>query len=427
MSKKIFLHFFDSHFLIEKGVIEKGVKAYYNVALQEATLATRIAYLISDTVFIPLASYIETDFCKSCLNPLMELTKYGEIEFVGQASNMIEYKETKIEQYKFNPDIQKKYIDLNVSDIVIQPKKSSTTKHILSLWDQVSKIGNIDAVCSQMTEKESEKFEKNWELLPKSIADKPVIFDNVYPLLLGTKKTRNLRIKNYIYNTINTFYFDSYISELNAAIFSDMHCLYFDMSNSPNIKTISYRDLAIAIKQNGYDKEILKYNCEELFDFKHSEKCKKIINDTLINEIEFQAFYKNDEKNSNTTFQIFYLGDNIMGDKYVNNGQAGVIGSNTSIVNFTVNQKWNDYAKTIDYEKLYKELDVLIKHITDIAKTPEEEVEIEYIRKAQTACERQSKEQLFDILKKIGKWAFDQACSIGVNVVATAIKVAVGC
>lgn len=90
MSRNIFLYFFDSHFLIER-----DVRKFYKYALEEANLATRIAYLISDTVFIPLASYIETDFCRACLNPLMELTKYGEIEFVGKASNMTEYKEKK--------------------------------------------------------------------------------------------------------------------------------------------------------------------------------------------------------------------------------------------------------------------------------------------------------------------------------------------
>lgn len=422
MSRNIFLYFFDSHFLIER-----DVRKFYKYALEEANLATRIAYLISDTVFIPLASYIETDFCRACLNPLMELTKYGEIEFVGKASNMTEYKETKIEEYKFNPDIQKKYIDWDVSNIVIRPKKTSTTKHILSLWNQVSKTGNIDAVCTQINDKnESKKIEKNWEKLPKLIMGKPVIFDNVFPLLAGTNDTRNLRIKNHIYNTINTFYFDSYITDLNAAIFSGMHYLCFNTSNNSNIKSIPYNILARSVKQNGYDKILPSYNCDELFDFKSSDKCKKIIDDALINEVEFHRFYNNGEKNTNTSFQNFYLGDITVGDKYVNNGQAGVVGSGITIANSSFNQVWNDYAETIDYEKLYEELDVLKKHIMGIAKTPEEQVEIGYIAEAQISCKSQLREQLFDKLKKIGKWVFDRACSIGVNVVVDAIKVAAG-
>jgi hypothetical protein len=55
---RLFLHFFDTHFLQEKGVARFPDQAY-----REARLATRLAVMLADEVIVPAASFVESDLC----------------------------------------------------------------------------------------------------------------------------------------------------------------------------------------------------------------------------------------------------------------------------------------------------------------------------------------------------------------------------
>lgn len=79
----LFLHFFDIHFIEEKGSTSL-TKAFKN----EIHAATRIAVAVSERVFIPAASYFESPICQSIVNDLYELFELGNIVITGSSPNL---------------------------------------------------------------------------------------------------------------------------------------------------------------------------------------------------------------------------------------------------------------------------------------------------------------------------------------------------
>src|SRR4051812_49261535 len=70
--ERLFLHFFDTHF-----IADKGPSAQSMLFQREIRLATRIAVASSETVHIPAASYYESPLCRHILKELEELVSYG--------------------------------------------------------------------------------------------------------------------------------------------------------------------------------------------------------------------------------------------------------------------------------------------------------------------------------------------------------------
>src|SRR5688500_1208791 len=84
--ERIFLHFFDIHYLADKGRAVEGT-AFQN----EMRLATRLAVAAADKVFLPAASYFESVLCRQILSELDELVSLGLIVLCGSSTNLEEF------------------------------------------------------------------------------------------------------------------------------------------------------------------------------------------------------------------------------------------------------------------------------------------------------------------------------------------------
>ncbi len=125
---KVFLHFFDIHFLEEKCVSSIGLPA-----IKEAKLATRICLLCCDQIIIPASSYFESEICKEIIKEHEDLIALGMIIFVGNARNSLEFIQNKISQYSgaiFQKELYEKVLD---NELVI-PFRPSPSLQIMTTY-----------------------------------------------------------------------------------------------------------------------------------------------------------------------------------------------------------------------------------------------------------------------------------------------------
>lgn len=132
------------------------------------------------------------------------------------------------------------------------------------------------------------------------------------------------------------------------------------------------------------------------------------------------------DKTEKTPTNIFFIGELIMNDKYVNEGQAGIIGPNAVVDHITFNQVWQKNKKSIDLEKLHKELEELRGELSKEAKDAEHHKEIGIIADAEIEAKQGNGEKALEVLSKTGKWSLNLAEKIGVGVALAAIKAAMG-
>ena len=80
---RLFLHFFDIHFLDEKGAVAKSPKFQ-----AEVRLAFRLAVAVSDKVYVPASSYYESNICRFILDELRDLFELGCVMITGSSPNL---------------------------------------------------------------------------------------------------------------------------------------------------------------------------------------------------------------------------------------------------------------------------------------------------------------------------------------------------
>ena len=114
-------------------------------------------------------------------------------------------------------------------------------------------------------------------------------------------------------------------------------------------------------------------------------------------------------------------GAQIMGDKYINSGQAVNMGPNASISNVTQNQ-----ITQADSLKLTSELQTLLDYLKQRAKSPEEQIAVEQLESAQKAVSQNESPRAMVYLKNAGTWALDAAKELALPIASEMIKKALG-
>jgi uncharacterized protein YjbI with pentapeptide repeats len=110
-----------------------------------------------------------------------------------------------------------------------------------------------------------------------------------------------------------------------------------------------------------------------------------------------------------------------MGDKYIV-GQAGAVGPQSHTQNTTLNQIWNQIESSIDLTQLANDLSALYKIMKQEATSPEHEMAVNEVAKAEQAARAENGASAVGHLKSAGKWALDFATKIGARVAEEVIK-----
>ena len=123
--------------------------------------------------------------------------------------------------------------------------------------------------------------------------------------------------------------------------------------------------------------------------------------------------------------QVLIEGDQVMGDKYTV-GQAGAVGPKAKAKDTTYQQIWVQQQDSVDLEVIAKELALLRGKMRESAKDAEQDIAIGHVAAAETAAKNHDGPGVIQNLKNAGKWTFDFARDLGVNIVAELMKKAMG-
>ncbi len=131
--------------------------------------------------------------------------------------------------------------------------------------------------------------------------------------------------------------------------------------------------------------------------------------------------------NTNTTLiidKIFTIMNNT-GDTY-NVNQAGAVGPNSSAENNSFVQNNLKINDEIDFENLIRELQVLKSAMKSNAEKPEDYSAVAEIAYAEVAAENKEGSKVVKHLMQAGKFAFQMAKDIGVELIASIISKQMG-
>lgn len=102
--------------------------------------------------------------------------------------------------------------------------------------------------------------------------------------------------------------------------------------------------------------------------------------------------------------------------------QAGAVGPNASAQNNTFNQMNYQVPANIDFDILGEQLSQLRNKLVSTAQSPEHYIAIGEVAQAETASKSKEGNKVVKHLLGAGKWVFDTAKEIGVDVVSELIK-----
>lgn len=131
-----------------------------------------------------------------------------------------------------------------------------------------------------------------------------------------------------------------------------------------------------------------------------------------------------DSKESNIV-QQFFSGDVYMGDTY-NAGQVGAMGPNSKANDISFQQIWLQQQGELNLEALAKELSSLRTTLRKRATAPEHDIAIGQVAAAEQAAKDGNGLKVLQHLKEAGKWTFECARDIGVDIASEIIKKSMG-
>lgn len=216
--RRIFLHFFDIHFLEEKGVTQSD-----RAARTEMATALRLAVLICDRVYVPAASFFENPICRELCEPFMDPELGDLIVLVGSNTNVQEFVEDKRPQYdeeSFQGTVYRS-IDLYVP-LPWHARVRSTTTDIVTDWRRLFASGECENLFRRMTLDDlPAAADTIFPELPERLEGKAFLVDHARPILFGAKGV-TLKTINTLHTVLNEAYFRSYAIDLGASVFQDM-------------------------------------------------------------------------------------------------------------------------------------------------------------------------------------------------------------
>ncbi len=274
-----FLHFFDSTF------IEERLNGMHKMALREIEDALILSLLFSKRTYIPISSYIESEYCRSTIDKYSSLFDLGIITFVGGDNNLSEYIDEKMIQYPKGTSLGETYRHFEEKKLVLpyKEKKGSTTSHIKNEWR--TKLNDFDEIITifqpYFSQKKIDEFAKKWESVPEKLEKTAFIVKHVIPLL-DKKIESNIKIKNQLHKVINRAYFQHYIQTLKSAVITDMVYLDSEEVNSLAIYAISYRAIMETLESNPTRyKHLLSRDTDSVIKNRQSELIKEIYSNSL--------------------------------------------------------------------------------------------------------------------------------------------------
>jgi hypothetical protein len=263
--RRLFLHFFDPHFLDE---VSRG----RNVQLieREAVVATRLAVLTAETVFVPAASYIESDLCAETVNAYRSLFEIGQIVLVGGEANIVDFAATKLLQYERDGDRFRRYEAVAASVDLTPPFRSRTrsaTQDIATAW--YDSLADLSAVVAGVPLADLPDLENRWAGVPARLAGRAFTPEYVMTALFvpAPRDGAETIVARRAGSKINREYFRSYTVELDAGIVTDLNYLHSPGTGTSAVD-MPFRSLLRTFRHQGVLDVVLNAPAEHLIELR---------------------------------------------------------------------------------------------------------------------------------------------------------------
>jgi nucleoside phosphorylase len=249
---RLFLHYFDAHFLEEK-----GVGGFESAAMGEMRLATRFSVMMADEVLVPAASHSESPLCRAVLHEFGEDIFHSVFRLVGSGANFGEFKEEKLKQYPAEQPQGRIYRQAS-SELTFPwlERERSATRDISTDWLAALKSGEAERVLKSGGQFAARHGEKAWATVPERLEGAAFIPENVYAILGadGVPLTTENRIRHFI----NRSYWGSYAADISASVVQDLDWLASPapVASGDRSLDIHFRQLRIATLREGILAEI---------------------------------------------------------------------------------------------------------------------------------------------------------------------------
>jgi predicted nucleotide-binding protein len=251
MIERLFLHFFDLHFLDAKGA--DAIRGYVT---DECRLATRFSLLAAKEVLVPAASYFESPVCRTIVDEFESVFDTGIIWLVGGGSSSEEFRYEKLQQYPSGSSIRSRYSSRrrNGSLPPFRTRKRSSTRDIVKSWSQHLETSQIETLFSGTPSGVPTDLERRWASVPDRLANRAFIVDHVMPIVVDHPSDRI--VKNRLHSVVNYAYFNSYVGELDAGVVTDL--IYLAAPHEiPSLGIdLSFRSLLAACRYHGVLEDI---------------------------------------------------------------------------------------------------------------------------------------------------------------------------
>lgn len=250
--RPLFLHFFDVHFIEERGRAGRN-----KAALWEMDLATRFAIMVGSTILIPASSYYESDIAATVLQPFLG-SSYVSHRFalVGSGSSTEEFVYEKLPQYPPGSPQHQAYLATQDHAIGWHRRRRSAGRDIARGWSAALP----DALRAfhpfykgRLAEVE---FERQWLDVEERLGSSAWIVPHVLDKLdLGQK---GLLVRNRLHDIINREYFTSYSYDPGVGMIQGLvHLHSVDLPTTRPMDDVRYDLLLKACQNNGMLRDIV--------------------------------------------------------------------------------------------------------------------------------------------------------------------------
>lgn len=235
--ERLFLHYFDTHFIADKGSAARSANFE-----KEMRLATRMAVASANTVYIPAASYYESDLCRKILSELDELVSYGVIVLLGSSVNLEEYLRERQDEafYRAGSSQYNWYRTQHTLEDLppYQRRGRSATQDVTDHWNRRVIDDSIARSLHDAVESLPAGLESRLERVPEELGKLAFVPEHVFEIL--DLNNAPALIRSRIRGVVNEGYFDSYVRDLNSGVMVDLRHLSCDFRMPSYGQNLSY-------------------------------------------------------------------------------------------------------------------------------------------------------------------------------------------
>lgn len=261
---KLFLHFFDTHFIEDKG--SAAEKPWF---LEEMRFATRLAIASADRVYIPAASYFESPVCRQVLDGLDDLVDLGFIALAGSAINLDEYlRERQDEKFYRIGSVQHSWYRAQHDAALRMPyerRKRSATRDVTTHWQRCVEDESLARKLRNATESAILSVESRLGRVIEEIGPLAFIPEHVFEILDSNNLSPLIRAR--IRSVINEGYFESYTRDLECGVVVDLHHLASDFQIPSYGHNLSYSKMLRFLRAEDQVNEFAQCSTSRLFQF----------------------------------------------------------------------------------------------------------------------------------------------------------------